>query len=282
MHGASFPGSPTLFIGANEHLGWTHTVNYPDLADVFELTMHPDGKLLYRFDGNWETLQMRRKWVWVKVLGFIKIPIRKTFYWSRHGPVIKNKRQYFAVRFPAIQDIRAAEQWYYMNKAKSFDEFNKALDMHAMPGLNLVYADRQDNIYYLSMGQFPYRNPACNWQQVVRGDTSAYLWNAREFFPIDSLPQVLNPDCGYLFDTNNSPFDATCGSENVQMECINPTMGFADNDNNRSLRMQELFDQYDLLSYDDFKPHQIRQAMESKHPPVYRYQYGRHLAFECW
>lgn len=266
MHGAGFPGSPTLFIGANENLGWTHTVSYPDLADVYLLDMNPHffKKLEYQFDGKWERLQVRRKWAWVKVWGFLKVPVRQIFYWSKYGPVIRNEGKYYALRFPTLFDIRAAEQWYRMNKAQNFEEFQTALAMHAHPGLNLVYADRADNIYYLSNGQFPYRDPQYNWRNVLPGDTSATLWAANDYFPLDSLPQVLNPDCGYLFDTNNSPFDSTCPANNLQGSTINPTMGFTNNANNRSNRFQELIEQYDSLSYADFKRIKYDRAWAAK------------------
>ncbi len=39
--GALFAGSPSILIGANEYLGWAHTVNQPDKTDVYALEMHP-------------------------------------------------------------------------------------------------------------------------------------------------------------------------------------------------------------------------------------------------
>jgi len=39
--GGLFPGAPFPMIGTNEHLGWTHTYNYPDLIDVYELRINP-------------------------------------------------------------------------------------------------------------------------------------------------------------------------------------------------------------------------------------------------
>ena len=35
--GTMYPGTPNVLIGVNEHLGWSHTVNYPDKTDVFKL-----------------------------------------------------------------------------------------------------------------------------------------------------------------------------------------------------------------------------------------------------
>src|SRR6185369_15843383 len=37
FYGGTFVGSPVLTTGFNDHLGWTHTVNYPDLDDVYAL-----------------------------------------------------------------------------------------------------------------------------------------------------------------------------------------------------------------------------------------------------
>ena len=35
MSGASFPGSPFPTLGHNEYLGWSHTVNDPDIVDTW-------------------------------------------------------------------------------------------------------------------------------------------------------------------------------------------------------------------------------------------------------
>ena len=50
--------------------------------------------------------------------------------------------------------IKAAEQWYRMNKAKNFEEFKAALEMQAIICTNIVYADREDNIFYISNASY--------------------------------------------------------------------------------------------------------------------------------
>ena len=37
FYGSTFIGRPILTSGWNEHLGWSHTVNYPDLEEIYEL-----------------------------------------------------------------------------------------------------------------------------------------------------------------------------------------------------------------------------------------------------
>jgi acyl-homoserine-lactone acylase len=44
--GTMYPGTPNVLIGVNEHLGWSHTVNYPDKTDVFKYLKQ---KLLSKF-----------------------------------------------------------------------------------------------------------------------------------------------------------------------------------------------------------------------------------------
>ncbi len=250
--GGTFPGGVCIVHGATTNLGWAHTLNFPDLSDVYKLKMHPKEKNKYWFDGKWETLKERKIKMKVKIHG-IKIPVSKTFYWSKYGTTIHSENgNFYSVRFPANMEIRAAEQWYWMNKAKNFNEFYKALKIQGAPGANVVYADKDGNIFYLDNGLLPYRNPNYDWEKILPGDTSATLWE-QNFFPIDSLPQYKNPSCGYLFNTNNTCFNATCSDDNINCNKINPTMGYLREDNNRSLRLQYLLGQQEKVDYDEFK-----------------------------
>jgi acyl-homoserine-lactone acylase len=253
--GGTFPGGMVIFHGVNEHLGWAHTVNHADFSDVYKLTMHPEKELVYQYDGQWLPLKQKSYWAWFKIAGPIKIPIRQTIYESVYGPTFKTDDGFFAWRFVVAQNIKMGEQWYLMNKAQSFNEFYQALNMRGIASLNIVYADKQDNIYFLSNGRLPHRNPNYDWQSVLPGNTSATLWDPNTYIPLDSLPQVLNPECGWVFNTNNTPYSASDERGNFQETALNKTMGYqgTDLENNRSSRFLELINQYDSLSYEDFK-----------------------------
>jgi acyl-homoserine-lactone acylase len=238
MMGGTFPGAPVLFLGTNERLGWGHTLNYPDYVDVYKLVMHPSDKLRYRYDGQWRDLEERTLRIKVKV-GPVRLPVKRTFYRSVHGPVVRNKEGFYALRFPSLFGIRAVEQWYRMNKATDFASFRAALAQSDIPGINIVYADADDNIYYLANGHFPERAPGYDWTCVLPGDTSLVVW-APEFDPIDSLPEYRNPSCGYLFNTNNSPFFATCPEDNLDPADYDPRKGYLLWNNNRALRFHDL------------------------------------------
>lgn len=248
--GGLFPGAPCILHGCNEYLGWAHTVNNPDKSDVYQLEMNPENELQYRFDNQWLTLEERSIRLKVKIKG-IPVSVRKKAWWSVYGPTFKNKKGMFSIRSSGLFDIRALEEWYRMNKARNFSEFYQALKMEAIPGFNVVYADRYDTIFYLSNGKLPIRTPGYDWRNTLPGNTSRTLWT--EFHPLEKLPQTLNPASGYLFNSNHSPFNASAPADNLDASRFDPTMGYETYENNRSRRFMELIEPLDKVDYADFK-----------------------------
>ena len=248
--GALFAGTPSILIGTNRYLGWAHTVNYPDKTDVFQLEMHPNKKDKYRVDEEYLSLEKKKAKLSIKVLG-IPLKISKKYYQSIYGPTLKNKTGYYAVRTPALFEIRALEQWWRMNKATSFSEFYEILKMKALPGYNIGYADKYDTIFYISNGLIPVRKKGFNWKGVVKGDTRETLWNTT--YNIQDLPQVIQPKSGYIYNANHSPFKSTSVDENPSEKLFEDNMGFEKYDNNRSVRIKTIIDSKNKFSYDDFK-----------------------------
>lgn len=250
MLGGLFPGSPTVLLGTNEYLGWAHTVNYPDKLDVFQLEMHPENENQYKLDDDWLTLEHRKIRLKVKLLLGMKITVKKDAFYSVYGPVVKNEDGVFAFKMGIFDEIRAIEQWYRMNKATNLNEFKSAMEMTAIPGFNTIYADREDNIFYVGNGRIPLRNPLFNWKGTLPGNTSATLSN--EYHSFSDLPQLTNPAAGYVFNTNNTPYSATASDENLRFEDHDSTMGYKTVENNRSIRFMELIDQHEQVSWQDF------------------------------
>lgn len=245
--GGLFPAGATVFHGVNEHLGWAHTVNGQDKIDVYQLEINPANKNQYRFDGQWVDLESKSVKLRVKGIPF---PIKKKAYWSKYGATVVTKKGTFSIRTGANLDLRGVEQWYRMNKARTFSEFYQALTMTAIPGFNIVYADA-DTIFYVSNGKIPLRDPAYNWKSTLPGNTSKTLWTA--YHPLKDLPQYVNPAGGYLFNMNHTPFNATAPADNLKASQFDPTMGYETFDNNRSARFAELMQGTGKLDYETFK-----------------------------
>ena len=257
--GTMYPGTPNVLIGVNEHLGWSHTVNYPDKTDVFKLRMK--NKRKYIVDDLEYDLEKHKAKITIKILG-IPIKINRKYYKSIYGPTLKNKSGYYSIRTPTLFNIKALEQWWKMGKAKNFSEFYDAYKMKQIPGFNVGYADRYDTIFYMSNGILPKRAEGYNWKGIVPGDTMETLWT--EYHEIEDLPQVIQPKSGFIYNANHSPFKSTSADENPNEKDYSERMGYETYDNNRSTRLIELIESYDKVSYDDFKDIKYDNSFPSK------------------
>lgn len=204
LYGVSLVGQPSIAIGFNENVSWTHTVNPMDNTDFFEVkkkdeTYYLDGEYLpfeesgytvkaLKEDGTIETHNLTRK---------------KT----KHGIVVKElDDKVIVIRFAQMEDYTPfLEQYYLMGKAKNLDEFNSALSLRQMPFLNTLYADKSGNIMHHFGGLIPKKNGDWEkWQDVVSGDSSADIWT--DYYAYDELPTVVNPSGGWLQNANEPPF----------------------------------------------------------------------------
>jgi acyl-homoserine-lactone acylase len=219
-------------------------------------------------DGHWLALEKRKIKLNIKGIPFA---VSKMAYTSIYGPTVKTpKGEYFSLRLPALFDAGALQQWYAMNRSTNFQEFKAALAQNHLPMFNIMYADKQDNIFYISNGKMPYRNadPKYNWASTLPGNTRATLWDT--FKPLDALPQYLNPASGYLFNTNHSPFLATTTAENLNPAKFDKYDGYETYHNNRSQRAKDLIDGYDKISWEDLK----RIKFDRQLPATILYPYG--------
>ena len=251
MLGGLFPGLPVPVIGTNENLGWTHTYNFPDMNDIFQLVINPENENEYKVDDRWKQFEIKEIKLKVKIFLGMKINVKRKVIWSDFGPVIKNKKGYFAFFSQSLNNISAVEQWLKMNKATSFKEFEAALKLLGIPRFNIVYADREDNIFYMSNARLSVRDPNVDWQELILGDKSSLILG--QYHPYEDLPKLLNPPSGYIFNTNNSPFNATSKEYNLIEENYPSTFNFQEKENNRSIRFMKLIKDYEKISYSDFK-----------------------------
>lgn len=250
--GGLFPGSPFPMIGTNEHLGWTHTYNYPDLTDLYELKINPKNKNQYWLDGEWGSFEKTSVKLKMKTKLGLKISVKRKLLWSVFGPVIKNKKGTYAFYSNAFENIGSIDQWYKMGKASNWNEFESALKMMLVPRFNLMYADREDSIFWMSIGRVPER--PVNGDRingVMKGERSEIF--QKNYLSYESLPKLLNPAHGYLFNTNNSPFNSAHKDDNLKSEDFEDfQFGFKESENNRSQRFMDLKEKKETLSMNDF------------------------------
>ena len=246
--GANFPGSPFPFLGHNRHLGWTNTVNRPDMVDVYKLEMDEDGTR-YRFGDEWLALETKTVTLPVK-LGPITLPVRRTVHRSVHGPVIANDNGYFAMRYGGMGNLGQLDAYYRLNKAKTFEEWESILARLDIPSTNFIYGDEAGNIAYIYNAALPDR-PAevdgkkVNWRGILDGSNPALL--TRGTVDYEELPRYLNPASGWLYNANNEPYTAAGPGSDLSPDAYPAELGVELKQTNRSRRSWELMNAAEVL-----------------------------------
>jgi acyl-homoserine-lactone acylase len=208
MSGASFFGSGFPTIGHNAVLGWSHTVNEPDIVDLYEETFdNPNDALAYRYDGAYRHATEWTETVRVKT-GDGLTDRTFTFRKTHHGPIVaKRNGKPLAVKMAKFEEGGQLDEWYAMSKARNFEQFKTAMAAVAVPMFNAIYADREGNIFYVYNGAVPKRSSKFNWSRPVDGSTSETEWQGYHTF--NELPQVTNPKSGFVQNCNSTPFATT-------------------------------------------------------------------------
>ena len=249
FYGALFPGSPVPLIGHNPYIGWSHTVNSPDLIDVYKLTINKKNKNQYWFEGYWKDLDVRLVNIKVKIVGPFSWTFKREVKTSIHGPVVEFNHGSYALRISSTKDLRFIEQWYRMGKSTNITEFKEAMKIHAIPMFNTGYADRDGILYYVYNAKIPKRDPRFEWNKIMAGETKQNLWY--EYIPFERLPQVYDPLEGFYQNCNSSPYLAT-GSRVDASKPLPDWTGIEKHQTNRALRALETFGIDPSISREEF------------------------------
>jgi len=206
VYGATFPGSPSVIIGFNEHIAFGFTNAMRDVKDYYEIRFRDASKKEYWYNGQWKASDLR--------IEEIKIGGGETFYdtvaYSVWGPVMYDAgfsndvtaNRAIAVQWLAHQPSNEGAMWFQLDRAKNYDEFYAAIRDYVCPGQNMLFAGRNGEIALWQQGRFPAR-----WDgqglYVMPGDDSSYRWQG--YIPQSENPFVRNPAEGFIQSANQRP-----------------------------------------------------------------------------
>lgn len=201
FYGSTFAGGPILSTGFNDNLGWSHTVNHPDLYELYEVTLDPAQPDHYLFDGG--SIPLEHEVVTILTEG--DTPLQRDCWWSPLGPVIhRNDTSAFILRSVGYEQYQTGVQWYRMTKAQNLEEFRAVLAMQEIPMFNVSYADRAGNIMYLWNGTVPDLPHPAHGNEAVPVRSTDEVWT--RIHPVGELMQHINPVGGYVQNCNSPPY----------------------------------------------------------------------------
>ncbi len=199
VEGVALPGVPGIVGGHNDRIAWGMTNLGFDVQELYLEKMDPrTGR--YLFAGRIEQARQEREFIYIKG----RQPEERQTWVTRHGPVISLAgNRALALRWTAEDASIFHNVFLDINRARNWDEFQKALSEFGGPAQNFVYADVDGNIGYHAAGKLPVRH---NHQGdvPVDGSTGENEWDG--YIPFDSLPHAFNPPSGYIVTANQNPF----------------------------------------------------------------------------
>lgn len=220
VSGFTFSGVPGVIIGHNADIAWGFTNLGPDVTDLYLEQI--DGESWIQ-DGEAKPLTLRTETIKVRDGDDFVLHIRET----AHGPLLSDVSKELstvganaptdepgprgngyavALQWTALQPTTTADAVLGLNQASNWDEFRAAAGDFAVPAQNMVYADRAGHIGYQAPGLVPIRKSGNDGTMPAEGWLSANDWTG-DFIPFDGLPNVLDPEEGFIVTANQAVID---------------------------------------------------------------------------
>jgi acyl-homoserine-lactone acylase len=258
-YGAVTWGQFFVYQGFNEHCGWMHTSNNVDIADMYaeKITKSMHYNYLYEYNGIKTPVVQKQIAINYKEGNVLKT---KKFvgYFTNNGPVMAIRDGKWISLKSKNRNTQSLVQSWVRTKAKSFEEYQKAMDLKANASNNTVYADAQGNIAYWHGNFIPIRDKRYNWSEVVDGSTSATAWKG--LHAVKDMVHVYNPPNGWLQNCNSTPFSSA--GKNSPIKANYPTYMAPDGENFRGVAAVKLLsrpvkytlDKVIATGYDSYMP----------------------------
>lgn len=194
---------PFPVLSHNKERGWGLTMSLVDDMDLYREKINPKFKS-YQFKGA--EIPYRERMEIIKVKG--ENPYKMVVLTTQHGPVMDHV-------FESPEDKSIALKWafhsnsndpllslYKMGRARNMEEFKSAVSTGQAPGLNVLYADKE-NIGWWIFGEIAKKSPNTPTDFILDG--SSGLDEYVGVLSFDQKPHLENPKSGLIVSANSRP-----------------------------------------------------------------------------
>ena len=201
VSGVTFPGVPGVVLGHNQFIAWGATNVGPDVQDLYVETFDADGK--YKTPTGSVAPVVRKEEIKVRTTPLkpdteiVSLDVTET----RNGPIfLEQDGKKYALKWTARHPQNSEfEAFYFLNRAKDWGEFKKALQTYGGATQNFVYADDKGNIGWYAAGRIPVRKTG-DGALPYDGSTDDGEWTG--YIPFGELPNLYNPADGFIVTAN--------------------------------------------------------------------------------
>lgn len=200
--GVTLPGVPGVVLGHNEFIAWGATNVGPDVQDLYREQFDAQGKV--KTPNGWENAKTRREEMKVRTNPLSPATETQTFEVTetRNGVVFTEGEggQKFSLKWTALDPKNQEfEAFFYLNRARNWEDFKNALKKYGGSTQNFVYADTAGNIGWYAAGRIPIRRTG-EGALPYDGATNEGDWTG--YIPFEELPHLYNPAEGFIVTAN--------------------------------------------------------------------------------
>ena len=251
--GVSLLTTSRVSIGFNRDIAWSHTVSTALRSTLYELSLHPEDPLRYRYGDGYRALRA----VTVPVTGTdaagAPVAVNHTVYFSHYGPIVESdtlpwtREKAYAIRDVNLNNSQAAITYDALSRAASVADVEAAISHQGVAWTNTIAADRHGNAFYADISVTPNvdadllercrvtpedvpdrvavlegSRPDCEWREDDRSSVPGAL-------PAEEMPRLVRDD--FVANSNDSYW---LSNPKAPLEGFSPIIG--EEGTTRSLR----------------------------------------------
>jgi acyl-homoserine-lactone acylase len=206
-YGAATWGQFFIYQGFNERTGWMHTSSGVDNVDEFAERIEKRGNgFCYRYGKECRPVAERPITISYRTPDG-KLTSRSFMTWrTHHGPIVREANGRWIAFAMMDKPVTALQQSFLRTKTRDLRDFLRVANLQSNSSNNTIFASGRGEVAYLHPQFVPVRTGLFDYTNPVDGSDPATDWG--RLHTIGELPNVLNPQVGWVHNENNWPYRA--------------------------------------------------------------------------